>query len=83
MNLCTTCQHWKACETYETGHSVGLGRCTVTPMLWDSTQWSEDGEGREFLPEAQRTTAFVQDGSDYAAYLYTRPEHGCVMHETT
>lgn len=81
MERCKTCKHWVAVDKYDTGHSLGLGRCAETPMLWDSTQWSDDGDRREFVKTAESTTAFVQDGSDYKAWLYTKPGHGCVMHK--
>jgi hypothetical protein len=80
MKTCKTCEHWQLCDQYETGHSLGLGRCEAALMLWDSTEWREDQDGRTFTEEARNTSAFVQDGSDYSAYLYTRPEHGCTMH---
>lgn len=75
---CSQCKHWSR-EEYGTGYSLGLGRCGAVPMFWESTRWIDDGDGREFTPEAADVTAFAQDGSDYSARLYTRPEHGCTM----
>jgi hypothetical protein len=75
---CADCKHWKPCEQYETGRSQGMGRCEATPMFWDHTEWNDDCE-RVIKPAAASITAFVQDGSDYSATLYTRPEHGCTM----
>lgn len=80
MNRCETCRHWKPSDEYETGHAQGLGRCAATPMFWDMTEWRDDADDRVFKAEAEPITAFVQDGSDYRATLYTRPTHGCVMH---
>lgn len=77
---CATCKHWKPSGPYETGRSLGLGSCNAAPMLWESTEWRKDKDGRVFKPEAEGITAFVQDGSDYIATLYTRAGHGCTMH---
>lgn len=74
---CANCAAWNS-ETAD--YMLGLGLCGYTPMFWDSTTWREDGEGREFVPEAAKTTAFAQDGSDYSAKLYTKPGHYCSMH---
>jgi hypothetical protein len=79
MERCSTCKHWKPSEQWETGHSLGLGRCEAVPMFWDVTEWDEDGDGRRFSAETS-ATAFAQDGSDYSARVYTKPEHGCTMH---
>lgn len=77
---CSTCKHWTPAEAYETGYSQHLGRCKATPMLWESTEWRDDADERVFKAKAEQITAFVQDGSDYSATLYTRATHGCVMH---
>lgn len=58
-----------------------MGSCDAVPQYWDVTDWDEDGTGRVMKPEYTKTTAFCQDGSDYSATLYTKPEHGCTMHE--
>jgi hypothetical protein len=81
MNTCKTCKHWNTDDRYGTGASLSLGRCEAAPMFWESTEWKEDGDGRCWTSEAESKTAFVQDGSDYAAYLYTKAWHGCTMHE--
>lgn len=77
---CATCKHWELREEYEHGHSQGLGECRAVPMLWDMTEWRDDADERVFKAEAAQFTAFAQDGSDYKAYLLTKPEHGCTMH---
>ncbi len=81
MERCKTCKHWNTGEKYGTGASFGLGRCEAAPMFWESTEWKDDGDGRAWTAEAENKTAFVQDGSDYSASLYTKAEHGCTMHE--
>lgn len=81
MERCKTCKHWKDKEKYAIGASLDLGICEATPMFWDSTEWTDDGGGRRWTAEAKSKTAFVQDGSDYMASLYTKAQHGCTMHE--
>lgn len=80
MERCKTCKHWKTSDRDNARLRLGLGRCGATPMFWDSTKWTDDGE-RTWTAEAENNTAFVQDGSDYLADLYTKPNHGCTMHE--
>lgn len=43
MNNCKTCKHWQKRDEYETGHSQGLGKCAAALMLWDCTEWRDDG----------------------------------------
>jgi hypothetical protein len=53
-------------------------------MFWDSTDWVRDEDGnvtREILRNHTGTKAFLQDGSDYIAYLIVADDFGCVMHE--
>jgi len=50
-------------------------------MFFESTQWNKEKGDREFRPEFSHVKAFTQDGSDYVAWLYTKPDFGCVMHE--
>lgn len=80
---CVNCKFWGKADEYETGHSQGLGRCEYMPMLWNATEWRENEEGRVFKDRYKDTLAFVQDGSDYSANLYTRPDFGCVAYLKT
>ena len=80
MKTCATCKHWDADSRFIYEDSLAVRVCNATPMLFDSCKWAEDGESRQFDP-AVTATAFAQDGSDYTAHLYTKPEHGCTMHE--
>jgi hypothetical protein len=81
VKTCETCKFWdRSSDDYRTHHRLGLGACTAVVMFWDSTEWDENGE-QVFSERAKDVMAFVQDGSDYKAYLYTRPQFGCVSHE--
>jgi len=58
-----------------------LGQCTKVVMLWDATEWveNEEGWGSDRLVKEKYDTqmSFVQDASDYRAYLWTKPEFFC------
>lgn len=72
---CATCKHWHGEQNADETRT-----CAAVPMLWDATEWSEDGR-RVTSPKFANTLAFVTDGSDYFAALLTKPDFGCVMHE--
>jgi len=80
---CKNCKHWKLKDypprTKETGF------CTRLKMFWDATEWNYDKEGEELerslKEEFQNEKAFLQDGSDYKAYLITMHDFGCVQFE--
>lgn len=78
---CDGCKHWDR----DTGRTyAGVGYCSRAHPLWDRSKW-DDSEGgtyeRILLPEAAGDLMFVQDGSDYAAILLTKPEFFCAHHE--
>lgn len=81
MNNYKTCKHWEPRNEYETGYRQGLGRCAAALMLWDCTEWRDDSDERVFMKAHENAKAFVQDGSDYRAYLLTKPDFGCISHE--
>lgn len=80
IGTCASCKHWKDPEEYGIGVSMGIRKCAALPMFWSATDWTEDGERRIFNGKGKGSTAFLQDSSDYVAYLYTKAEHGCTMH---
>jgi len=80
LGRCETCVFWDAQRDHSFGGmGGGVRACNAAPMFWESTRWTADGEGREFTTPPT-VTAFVQDGSDYSASLYTQAHHGCTMH---
>ena len=77
---CETCKFWdnpKQCREAE----FVTGECRRVKMYWDATEWNLDGDGRRLSADAATDLAFVQDASDYSAYLITLPQFGCVQHE--
>jgi len=78
---CKTCRHWDTSAPYQPGKGLGLGECKAVVMLWDATRWSEDGESREIVSEHAGKKAFVQDGSDYTASLFTLADFACTQYE--
>ena len=83
MERCKTCKFWEPPKSQSYGEVPGVGRCQKVVQFWDSAEWDEDGDGRKLRPEFADALAFVQDGSDYRADLYTKPEFGCVQHAST
>lgn len=79
-NICKNCVHWsEAAKRIE-----GIRACKKVKMLWDCTQWIEDDEDdcKRVLNENHKNDrAFVQDGSDYMANLYTKFDFGCNQFE--
>ena len=81
MKLCKDCKHWNIDPVDRHWEKSDLHICNAIPMFWDATEWNERGNSRRFVKAHENTMAFVQDGSDYKAWLYTRPEFGCVHWE--
>ena len=85
MNHCKNCKYWEE-EPWPSDKPKEVNRCAYPKQLWESTDWGEleeiDEFGREnirtILSSRKNTLAFVQDGSDYKANLFTRAEFGCV-----
>lgn len=74
---CATCKHWSKDGGYQ---RRGVGECEAVMEFWEASKWDEDTDERVIAPEHASVTAFAQDGSDYRARLFTRPEHGCTMY---
>lgn len=68
---CETCMHWAKWK-----HEDYLGSCKKVARFWETRDW--DGSEITMYPEHINTKFFVQDAEDYAAYLYTRNDFGCV-----
>jgi hypothetical protein len=88
MNTCKTCKHRREAGEYQNWHQFGLGECAKMPMFWDATEWGDDQDEygdtvRRLKPAYAAQKAFVQDASDYRAYLIVADDFGCVMHEDT
>jgi len=79
MNNCKNCVYWIN-DGNNQENSVGLGKCNAAIEFWDATTWSDDGE-MEILEEFNETKLFVQDGSSYAAALFTKPDFFCTSYK--
>ncbi len=84
---CKDCKHWSKNQEDDSRFNdspkqLGLGRCLNTPQLWDCYDWvaHERETTLAFIDEVveKDIRAFVKDGSDYHADLYTLPNFGCV-----
>jgi hypothetical protein len=89
MKYCKTClyKHTPP-EQQKSWQEFGISVCTRIPMFWNATEWIRvelDGGTivRRISPKYANIKAFVQDGSDYQAYLLVADDFGCVMHEDT
>lgn len=77
---CANCTHWEERPEYQS--VKGLGLCKKAPMLSDVTEWREpenpdDYHDRVLTAEHADTLMFVQDGLDFIAKLFTKPEFFC------
>lgn len=85
---CDQCRHWNEGGEVE-GSRVytDLGLCKRPMQLWDATEWVKDGDicepdyYRVRTEVAAQTKAFVQDGSDYRANLFTAADFFCAHFE--
>ena len=82
---CDGCQYWIN-DPEENYRAVsGIGECKKAVELWDATEWvKNEGDGyteRLVKPELADQMSFVQDGSDYSASLWTKPEFFCAHHQ--
>jgi hypothetical protein len=80
MNLCEACKHWRPFES-TVQYKQNMGECTKVVMWWNASDWDMEGNRCIIKPEYSDVKAFVQDGSDYSAALYTDKSFGCVMHK--
>lgn len=81
---CDRCRHWTSggqvdgLRQYE-----NMGHCSRPLQLWSATEWvgRKDDGGQSFYrvrtEAAGETRMFVQDGSDYRAFLFTAPDFFC------
>jgi hypothetical protein len=71
---CSNCKHWGR-WTY----NPDLGSCRKVVRFWEAYENGYDGDDET---SADRTSKFfVQDGEDWSAALFTRPDFGCTEHE--
>ena len=83
---CDDCRHWEPePESYRA--IKGIGECTKAVELWETTEWTKDESGedsycdRTVKAEYIDQMSFVQDGSDYSASLWTKPEFFCAHYD--
>ena len=67
---CGNCKHWGR-WTYQ-----DLGTCRKVVRFWEI---HEDGYDEDY--HRNNSKFFVQDGEDWSAALFTRPDFGCTEHE--
>ena len=75
---CADCKHWTGPQEHR-GH--GLGECDKVQMYWDSTKWSDEEGCFDRIEVDPSNLMYVQDASDYAAYLLTKADFFCAHFE--
>ena len=78
--LCRDCVHWGGEHLHWDAEKMDLKECARTMNLFEALTWGE-GEKPHQTEKALKNKAFVQDGSNYWALLYTRADFGCVQFE--
>lgn len=82
MERCKTCAHRREAGEYQNWRRFGFGECAKMPMFWGATEWTDDDAiERRIKAEFSGQKAFLQDGSDYRAYLIVADDFGCVHHK--
>jgi len=79
---CATCKHWtQSAEDYYHTTDNKTGRCSKINMI-GSESFGENEETCEMEFVCKNgNLAFASDSDGYAAWVYTRANFGCVMHE--
>ena len=77
---CDTCIHRNLKDYDEFFHEEKpiVKRCYAVLELWTATSYRNDSMVLD--EKTNSVAAFVEDGSNYKAELYTRPHHYCSMH---
>jgi len=90
---CDRCQHWQKDSKNEEweARGAGFGECEGVRERWRITdeavlglRWDQDGgSAEEFNVKTtaalKRSRAYVQDGSQYRAELFTAPDFFCAL----
>ncbi len=83
---CKTCEYFNSEEDKHLYLSDHLGSCERAKHFWNATEWKtldNDGYPQFVLKEENKNDlAFVQDGSDYKAWLITNENFYCPMHSS-
>jgi hypothetical protein len=77
---CDQCKFWHS----EKPHIIG--ECTKAKPFWEVSTWTRGGTEdweRKLKAEFRDLKMFCQDGSDYRAYLLTKPDFYCAHFEGT
>lgn len=64
---CEDCKFWR--KDKENSPMGTIGTCSAVKMYWDSIRWDEEGDKVVVKEEYKNNKFFVQDGSDYRAWL--------------
>ena len=71
---CETCIYWMKWKDSVTN----LGTCKRVVNYWDVQDWDAETFEDRINHVNNDVKFYVQDAEDYAAYVYTRNDFGCV-----
>ena len=75
---CADCKHWTGPMDYR---RHGLGECEKALTYWSATKWDDSDDFIDRVEIDSSNLMYVQDGSDYAAYLLTKADFFCANFE--
>lgn len=86
---CENCRHWgRVAETGWEAEEVGFHHCDAIRERWviedeGAERYATDGDEwiRQRADALRAARAFVVDGSEYRAGLFTAPDFFCALHE--
>lgn len=86
---CENCKYWTDKDSYDDWDidqekkDMGLRRCSKAMELFEATEWRDvNGDYRRApKPQFEDQKFFVQDGSDYKAEMFTKPDFFCAHFE--
>jgi hypothetical protein len=90
---CDQCQHWSDASKEWEADSVGFRKCLSVKARWniqdkasDGIEWDSNDESyyiRARTDALKQARAYVQDGSEYRADLFTAPDFFCALFSAT
>jgi hypothetical protein len=83
---CGNCIHWVEPDSMdERKVMLGVKECARIHPIWEATEWVKDAKDDEsdyqLTEDGKQSSAFVQDGSEYMAILFTKSEFSCKLWE--
>ncbi len=89
---CDACKHWGSDQVDWLADSIGFRHCTIIRPRWDiqddiepRSEPDDEAAGDNWIAARKEhlraTRAYVVDGSEYRAALWTGPDFSCALFE--